>query len=62
MTPRPKQMDPDRYQMRDIKRRLSAQEKYYARLDARILRLRAQTVRQIDLIRQEFRGSYTSDE
>lgn len=32
-------MDPDRYQQRDFKRRLTAQEAYYERLSARIQRL-----------------------
>ncbi len=39
MTPKPKAMDPDRFQMKDLKRRLTASEKYQERLAARIQRV-----------------------
>jgi len=43
-----KQMDPERYQMRDIKRRLTACERYNAKLEAKLTRLAAQIQRKLD--------------
>ncbi len=39
MARRPKAMDPDRFQMRDIKRRLVSQEKSLLRVEGAILRV-----------------------
>ena len=50
MTPKPTAMDPDRFQMRDIKRRLTASERYQERTAARIQRLEAGFNRRIKFV------------
>ena len=44
---KPKQMDPDRYQMKDIKRRLSAVERFYQKQDAALQRINLRLKRRI---------------
>ena len=50
MTPKPKAMDPDRFQMRDLKRRLTASERYQERTDARIQRMQLAFNRRIKFV------------
>jgi len=50
MTPKPKAMDPDRFQMKDLKRRLTASEQYALRLASRIQRLEAGFTRRMSFV------------
>jgi len=47
-------MDPDVYQMKDIKRRLTSSERYNARLEAKLDRLRASIERRFAKLEADF--------